>query len=462
MNPSSAKVAYQNVNIGQLPYFSKVDEGGLRTIAFHEDHNVERFPRVVSLTRIQDALEINLFLEHRYRGIFMPPKRGGIKNTLGGISLTTLQSLANSMCLFLQWIEINDVNWQEVYAVSGSDKTKYWLPVYRYRKHLIDQVIAHKIDRDTANLYINHVRQFYEWARKQHRIDKLPFQYKTKIISKKRMDGGIDLLFSDYSRENSRGFTITTTDLLIPKKYKQKKSQDNSLSPYSLEELQLLYGSKELQRKGTKLQVDLAVQCGLRADEIATFKACHVVNPSLRNESVYYIKIIGKFEKEREIMISNGLMSELWSFSNDKFHQERLAKWIFEHGNCDKAPLFLNRSGGFLSRKSIGNVISKVRQELLPDGKKLNRDFHDLRSTFATNLAGFLIQKNLPIGFIQYKLMQLLGHSDFSTTQKYINFARSITFDKQMASWVDKFFGEHVQSLSEGAFIAKQAGGDDV
>ncbi len=31
-----------------------------------------------------------------------------------------------------------------------------------------------------------------------------------------------------------------------------------------------------------------------------------------------------------------------------------------------------------------------------------------------------------------------------------------------MASWVDKFFGEHVQSLSEGAFIANQAGGEDV
>lgn len=82
-------------------------------------------------------------------------------------------------------------------AVSDSDKAKYCLPAYRYRyryrKHLIEQVIAKDIDRDTANLYINHVRQFYEWARKQDRIDKVPFKYKTKAIKKKRKDSGLDL-----------------------------------------------------------------------------------------------------------------------------------------------------------------------------------------------------------------------------------------------------------------------------
>ncbi len=110
----------------------------------------------------------------------------------------------------------------EVYAVSDGDKAKYWLPAYRYRKYLIDQVVAKKIDRDTANLYINHVRQFYEWARKRHHIEKLPFKYKTKVIKKKRKDGNIDLLFTQYGAK-PEGFTITTTDLLIPKKYKQKK-----------------------------------------------------------------------------------------------------------------------------------------------------------------------------------------------------------------------------------------------
>ena len=444
-------IVNRTVNLGSLPYISDVNEQGYREVMFHEDRFIERFPRVLSLNRLQDALEINLFLEHRYKGLFMPPKRGGNKNPLGGVSLVTVQSLANSMSLFLQWVEKNNVDWQEVYAVSDSDKAKYWLPVYRYRKHLIEQVIAKGIERDTANLYINHVRQFYEWARKQKRIDKVPFKYKTKIIKKKRKDGVLDLLFTDYGSDE-KGFTITTTDLLIPKKYKQKKLGDAGLSPYSQEELKLLYASRELAKQGAKLRVDLAVQCGLRAEEIATFSASHVVDPALGNKAIYYLTIIGKYDKERTIMVSKGLMTSLWQYRNGKEHQDRLAKWQLEHGNCDDAPLFLNRSGDFMSRKSIGNVISKVRKELAPFGKTLKRDFHDLRSTFATNLAGFLIHKNLPIGFVQYKLMQLMGHADFSTTQKYINFARSLTFDKQMASWVDKLFGELVEPLQEVAF----------
>ncbi|MFS1439561.1 hypothetical protein [Shewanella sp. 10N.286.48.A6] len=320
MNDNSPKVVKQTVNLGNLPYFSDVDDSGKRMVMFHQDHIIERFPRVLSLTRVLDALEINLFLEHRFKGLFMPPKRGGKKNPLGGVSLVTMNSLANSMSLFLQWIEAHDVDWHEVYAVSDSDKAKYWLPVYRYRKYLIDQVLAKKIDRDTANLYINHVRQFYEWARKQHRIEKLPFKYKTKVIKKKRKDGNIDLLFTQYGAEE-KGFTVTTTDLLIPKKYKQKKSTDASLSPYDQDELQLLYTSNALSKLGPRLRVDLAVQCGLRADEVATFEANHVVDPALSEQPIYYVTIVGKYDKERTIMVSKGLMTSLWLYRNDEEHQ---------------------------------------------------------------------------------------------------------------------------------------------
>lgn len=41
------KVVKQTVNLGSLPYVSTVDEKGQRTIAFDEDHIVERFPRVL-------------------------------------------------------------------------------------------------------------------------------------------------------------------------------------------------------------------------------------------------------------------------------------------------------------------------------------------------------------------------------------------------------------------------------
>ena len=69
--------------IGVLPYFAAKPVDELRVIKCHQAHKVEKFPRLVSLTRIEDVLEMNLFLEHRYRGIFMPPNRGGHSNSLG-------------------------------------------------------------------------------------------------------------------------------------------------------------------------------------------------------------------------------------------------------------------------------------------------------------------------------------------------------------------------------------------
>ena len=450
-------VVKNEVNLGDLPYFNQESNCGqpLRGVSYHCDREISKFPRLRSLTRTHDVLEMNLFLEHRYKGLFMPPKRANQTNNLGGISVLTLSSTAYSLSIFLSWLEANDVAWQEVIAIAPSEKAKYWLPVYRFRKHLIDRVVAKEIDRDSANLYMNHIRQFYEWALKHRRIDKIPFEYKTQVIKKKRKDGDIDFLFSGQFAQE-RGIAVTTTDLLIPKKYKQKSFNQNELAPYSREELELLYASKELTKPASRLWVELAHQCGLRADEVATFPASVVKDPTLTTDKIFYVEITGKLSKTRKVMVSSALMASLWVYLNSAERQLRLGKWQLEHGEIDTAPLFINRSGKSMIAKSVSNVISKVRAELKEES--LKRDFHDLRSTFATNLAKFMLKQNLPIGFIQYKLMQLLGHSDFSTTQKYINFARSETFDKQMSSWVDKLFGEHLPSLHSDLLAIQQGG----
>lgn len=456
-NNTYPKIVKQTVNLGNLPYFDGKNTNGEKIIKYHEDNWVEKFPRVVSLIRVNDALEINLFMEHRYRGKFMPSKHGGRSNTLGGITLLTVGSIANSMCIFLQWIEENDINWQEVYAISDSEKAKYWLPVYRYRKNLINKVISNVIDRDTANLYMNHVRQFYEWAFKQRRIDKIPFKYETKIIKKKRIDGDIDLLFTNYAVEE-KGITITTTDLLIPRKYKQKKGNNSELSPYSKKEIQELYSTSALAKNGAKLKVDLAILAGLRASEVASFLASYTEDPRLSNKKSFFVEITGKFNKLRTVIVSRHLMQSLWEYANCEARQYRLEKWQMKHGNCDGAPLFLNRSGDQILAKSVGNLIFIASKELSEKGFELNKSFHDLRATFATNLAGFMLKNDCPIGFIQHKLMGLMGHTNFSTTQKYINFSQSETFDKQMAPWVDKLFGEDLEPLQE---ILLESNGDN-
>lgn len=440
-------------NLGELPYFEGEHELSVKPVAvrvrgigFHQDHIVDDFPLLFCPTRVLDGLEMNLFLEYRYRGKFLPPKKGGNRNLVGGVTVKTLKSIANSLRGFLAWLAETNTDWREVYAVADSDKAKAWLPPYRYRKYLIDRITAGEISRDTANLYLNHVRQFYEWALTARRIDRIPFKYKRIAIKKQRKDGDFDLLFNTFQDE--KALMIQTSDLTIPKKYKSKQEAlGDALTPYNAEELHWLFDSKYMCLDGRKLWAKLALACGLRASEVASLPEDVVVSPALSAKTAFEVKILGKFNKERKILIPRFLMESLWQFKNSPERMRRAAKWDMCYGASRVRPLFLNRSGQPINSGSITNITSLVAQELALSGIKFDRSFHDLRATFATSLAKFMLEQHFPLGFIQYKLMALMGHTNFSATRKYINFARTVTFEKQMKDWVARIFTGLQQAL---------------
>lgn len=85
----AVSVMNTTLNGGTRPQFSGVlSENGLRQIEYHQNHCVEKFPLLWSDMRLADALEMNLFLEHRYRGLFRVPCRAGGGRLLGGVSIT--------------------------------------------------------------------------------------------------------------------------------------------------------------------------------------------------------------------------------------------------------------------------------------------------------------------------------------------------------------------------------------
>jgi integrase len=202
-----------------------------------------------------------------------------------------------------------------------------------------------------------------------------------------------------------------------------------------------------MQCKSRKLWADLALLCGLRAFEITLLKESEVVDTNLDETNVYAVDIIGKFNKHRQILVPRSLMARLWAYKNSGERLNRSAKWDSDNSSIDK-PLFINRSGKPLNEGSISNITSIAAKEFSSSKVRFTHSFHDLRATFATSLARFLLGNDLPLGFIQYKLMSLLGHFKFSTTQKYINLARTVTYDKHMKSWVLDVFSDLEQALS--------------
>lgn len=445
-------VIQTKLNLGSLSSFDgelldSASEYQVRKISHQCSHVVDNFPLLFSDTRLRDCLEINLFLEYRYKGKFLRPSKGGHKNLLGGVTVKTIKNIAYSLKVFLVWLEGAGIEWKELYAVSASEKTKDWLPPYRFRSYLIDLIKHNELSLDSANLYISHVRQLYEWALQTRRIEKLPFKYTDKVIKKRRSDSELDLIFASFSYD--RGMVIQTNDLTIPRKHQQKKMVLNDgLSPYRPKELLAFYSANYMKAESRRLWADLALLCGLRAFEVVLLSESEITDTNLDETKVYSIDIIGKFNKHRKILVPRTLMSRLWTYKNSPERLMRSAKWD-ENNNIDSVkPLFINRSGKPLNERSISNITSNTAKELTTSKHQFTQSFHDLRSTFATSLARFLLEKGLPLGFIQYKLMSLLGHSNFSTTQKYINLAQTITYDKRMKSWVEDVFGGLEQELS--------------
>lgn len=449
-----AKVIKASINVGRLPYFDgtyingiKEDNTPLRSIAYHQDHVVEDFRLIQSETNLIDALEMNLYLQDRYKGKFLPPKRGGHRNELGGVTTKTIKNIANSLCVFLTWVESEGIDWHEVTALSLSDKAKEWLPVYRYKSYVIQRIKDGEIVRDTGSLYISHVRQFYEWARRKLRVEKLPFIYEQKMIKKHRKDGELDFLVSPS--KSDRGLVVTTTDLVIPKKFQQKNHKAaEGLIPFSLPEIEAFFGSSYMKSSARKLWGELSLYTGLRAFEVAEFYEKLVVDPDIDNRLVYTVVINGKYDKARKIMIPRKLMVSLYSYKNSTERLRRVKKWDNNYGVSKPRNLFINRSGKPISESSISNLTSKVKSELYEIGIVFERSFHELRSTFATGLTSFMLEKGFPLGFIQYKLMTLMGHANFSTTLKYINYARSVTFEEQMDEWIEQVFSGYSDKLS--------------
>lgn len=112
------------------------------------------------------------------------------------------------------------------------------------------------------------------------------------------------------------------------------------------------------------------------------------------------VRVRGKGKKERIVPLGQMALKALQSYVEHKPSRD--------HRNALKAPLYLNRSGGRLSDRSIRRMILKYTRRIA-----LNKEVspHTLRHSFATHM--------LDRGADLRSVQELLGHENLSTTQIY-------------------------------------------
>lgn len=106
------------------------------------------------------------------------------------------------------------------------------------------------------------------------------------------------------------------------------------------------------------------------------------------------VKVLGKGKKERLVPIGDKALDVLKDYLDSRKHKT--------------SAIFLNRSGGRLSSRSINNIIDKYIQRC---SLKFHISAHVLRHSFATHL----LNRGADLRSVQ----ELLGHANLSTTQIY-------------------------------------------
>jgi integrase/recombinase XerC len=141
--------------------------------------------------------------------------------------------------------------------------------------------------------------------------------------------------------------------------------------------------------------LELLYSSGLRVSELAALDMDDL------NMKEAVVKAKGKGKKERLVPVGSKAVEALRAYLVERLLLKRSAK-----KPLDKA-LFVNRSGGRLTERTVRRVVVKYSGVSL--GKNVSP--HTLRHTFATHL----LQSGADLRVIQ----ELLGHSSLSTTQKY-------------------------------------------
>jgi len=363
------------------------------------------FPLVLHET-LESAAEVNEFLRHYLT-------RGRIGST------RSWPNTGRALYDYFGFLEANGLDWTDV--DRGEEKAL----VAAYRDYCLQDM---KLSRNTVRQRLHYVCAFYDFALKQGWVERVPYGMEERTVSRE----GKGFL----AHVNASGNRQAVRDVM-PRVHK-------SLPKFlSKEQVKALVTVTE--NPHHRMIIRLALQTGLRVDELATFPLACVFNPDARHGSGRNVKVVlnpydgtgirTKGSKEREIWISRRFMAELYRYS------VLLRGELASKSGTPQKTIFLTQDG--LPYANHGKHIEVMVRD---NAKKVGIRSHPhmLRHTYATHtLVG--LQRNRaannvePLVFLQRQL----GHASISTTMIYLHLVNELvddavlSYDDELNDWLE-------------------------
>lgn len=373
----------------------------------------------------------------------------------------TLEKQTKNLVYFRNTLALENIDY------LSTPLRRHLRPTYFYKSKLVDEIEDGTLKPPTANGKIGSVIGLYRYLISRH-----DFHPTQKLWEEKKR-----IIYST----NSKGFqfnkTVVVTDLTV--KYSDEEptgeyiSDDGKLTPYEEDQQKILI--KVLwETKNTEMILGcyVAITSGARLQTVFTLRHDNIPDPEKVRGTEVEIRIgrgtnvDNKFDKGMIIHIPAWLNSLIYTYIHSERHKDRCGRFDDFHG--DSQYIFLTQHGNpfYISKRderrglnapiqdgySVRQFVHKSLAPLLESkGAEFKFRFHNLRATFCMNLLEEKL-KQLPdlrdeakvmraLGFVQKRM----GHSDISTTQRYLNYKN----EKAMLVTAQSNFEKHLQEMAE-------------
>ena len=366
--------------------------------------------------------------------------------------LKNLNSYARALLKYWSFLEESELVWDHFHPI------KRFKPTYLFRSFLLREIQEHKLSQSTANIYINHIKNFYLWAIHEQFLSvksekEAPFKIEQILIQNKGMLAHL-----------SPTIAVDSSDLRIRVAKDSQTQNVRAMTVLDQESLVLLSQHFCHLSVEVKLQCLLALQCGLRIQEVSTLSIQAINRAYQLTESQHRYEFpIGpstgvetKFGKERTIEISIELLTALRGYAISERRLKRLNKLsqkLVQLNNeeltlsyekqatlsrCERfEPLFISEQGNPVDKKVIGARWADLRKIIRQREPNFNYRFHDLRATYGTYRLGDLLKAGIQPAEALGLLMGWMGHNDESTTWKYLRYLKRKEVFKEKFALLD-------------------------
>lgn len=295
---------------------------------------------------------------------------------------------------FFGWCEVNNIDWRDV----GNDREATILAEFR------DWNLSSEggsLSASTVNTRLRLLCAYYRYASSRGWVATVPDGMETITVRKPK---------GFLAHLDASGGSQTAPSVML----KQPRTLIKVLSKHQAIDL-----LSAINNPTHKLIVRLALTTGLRREELATFPAKYVINPTSYTQHRSFIRVnlnprdmTIKYKQPRGIDVPRTVMEDLWQYVlNGRHQQESLS------GRSQSA-LFLTGSGEPYANDGAAffDIVKKA-------GKAASIPYvnvHVLRHTYATHTLYAMMQAKAQTHALMY-VRDRLGHASVMTTERYLH-----------------------------------------